>query len=146
MDVEHRGDIGASTLFFACSELLSTVNEIAEEEDLPQDAGSLNAKVNLNSPGVIEFASAHPAVSVALVAVLVVFVVGGGLKVKIPGLGGFDMNLGGDGLITKISKFLSDRSERQLTDSMKQKLDALDVRDSKVILALLEKRSGKTKK
>jgi restriction system protein len=145
MDIGHAGSISAPTLFYACTDLLSTVDEIAEGEDLTQDSSALSTKVNLNSPGVIEFAAAHPAVAVAVVAITVVFLVGGGLKLKIE-KAGLDMNLGGDGLISKISQYLGARQERKLTAAMQKKLDALDVRDSDVIVKLLKERSGKGKK
>lgn len=143
MDVEQTGQINAHTLFGACSELLSKVDDIAEKEDLPQDSSALSTRINLNSPGAIEFAAANPALCVAVLAILVVALNGGGLKLKIKDT--VNLDLGGDGLLKRISDFLDAKSERRLTESMKSKLEKLAIKDSRVILDLLEKRRGKNK-
>lgn len=135
MDISKHGGINAQTLFGACSELLALVDEVAEKEDLPQNSSAVDARVNLNSPGTIEFIAAHPATAVAILALAIVFINGGGLKIKFKG---FDLHLGGDGIVKRISGFLNDKTDRATKRTLTEKLRALEVRKPEDVIAILK--------
>jgi hypothetical protein len=101
-----------------------------------EDSGGMNTRINLNSPGEIELITSA-AQFIFLVGAFVVALNGGGLKLKVKKLG-LDVNLSTDGLIKSINKFLSARKNRQLSDSLRGKLESLQITEPKDIMKIID--------
>ncbi len=128
INVNTQESIKAKTLFYLFFELFDLTEEFFEEEF---SANDINIRINLNSPGKVELISKNVA-KLSLVGMLVVFVAGGNFKCA-------DLQLGTDGVLKPILKFLSDKEERQTKiDLLNSALVDLNVKKPKEIARIIQ--------
>ncbi len=82
--------------------------------------------------GIVEFIGTNQFVFV--LGIIVVALNGG--KIKIQSIG---MDIGTDGLISRFSKYLSDKKNRALSDTVRAKLESLKVDNAADIVKIIEK-------
>ena len=98
-------------------QFLKLAEEYCQENDMEASFKDVIIKTQMESPGFIHFISKNKNVLFAL-GMLVLLVNGGGLK-----CGKFDLST--PGLIKSCSDFLDRKTDRELRESMKAKLDSL---------------------
>jgi restriction system protein len=137
--IAEEDNISARVLFQACLELLELGDEYAAAEKIEGNGDQVDVKINLESPGTVELIAhtAQTAQILGIIALGIICLNGGGLKLKVTRLG-INLDLRTDGLIKKINDFLNSNSERALRDSLRTKIDRLKVEDSKEIIKLLD--------
>lgn len=80
-------------------------------------------KINVNSPGRIQLKAPHARV-VLLIAILVVAVNGGGLKVD---TSGFKLDLSTDGLIQNLTDYHNNSHDRAVKKKLLETMDSLKI-------------------
>jgi hypothetical protein len=135
LKIRRENDINARILFMACLELFELVDDFAKKNDFNENADGIDTKINLNSPGKIEFA-ARAAKVIAVLSITVLLINGGGIDAKIPKLG-IDFDMHTDGIIKQVSDFLNDRSNRNLKASLVAKIANLKIEDSAQVSELI---------
>ncbi len=98
-------------------QFLKLAEEYCQENDMEASFKDVIIKTQMESPGFIHFISKNKNILFAL-GMLVLLVNGGGLK-----WGNFDLST--PGLIKSCSDFLDRKTDRELRESMKAKLDSL---------------------
>jgi restriction system protein len=136
LQINRADGVNARDLFGAGLDLLTLADEFAESIGLGEDSHNIETRINLNSPGDAELYTTA-ARYIFIVAALVVGLNGGGLKFKFE-KAGINVDISTDGLIKALNKFLNDKKNRELTESAKKKLDAMQVSDPKVLVNILE--------
>jgi restriction system protein len=140
-EINQRNGVNARDLFESGVEIFQFADEFASEIGIHEDSRSMETRINLNSPGEWELIT-EASKYIFLVGAFVVFLNGGGLKMKVKKMG-MDVNLSTGGLIKAISEFLNDRKRRQQSDAVTKKLEALQVSDPKEIVKLIEQTNKK---
>jgi hypothetical protein len=136
LEVNRADGINARDLFQACVDLLKLADDFTAEIGIDQDSGAMDTRINLNSPGDIELITSA-AKYIFVIAAIVVGINGGGIKFNLK-KAGLSCNVSTDGLIKTINKFLSDRKNRQLADSLKDKLNNLQVDSPADVVKILD--------
>jgi hypothetical protein len=136
LEINETNGINARNLFESSLDLFALVDAFAADIGVNEDSRGIDAKINLNSPGTMELIAKLPLYMMAA-GLFMVALNGGGLKAKMEKFGiNFDFKT--DGLIKAISKWLNDKKNRQLADTVEQKLKDLKVENPADILRLLE--------
>lgn len=128
--VKSNRDINAVELFSTLTEFLEFLDLGLKELELDGDLNDISSKMNINSPGYIEFLSSYP--FIGILSILVIAVVGGKLEIKT--LKGFDLKLGTKKpLIQLINEFLNDREKRKTHAMFRKKLEDLEISSPETI-------------
>lgn len=136
LEVNQVDGIKARDLFQACVDLLHLADDFSAEIGVDEDSGAMDTRINLNSPGDIELITSA-AKYIFVIAALVVGINGGGLKFKSQTLD-INLDISTDGLIKKINQFLNDKKNRQLSDSLREKLNNLQVDSPADVVKILD--------
>ncbi len=137
MRVGTPDHIPAQSLFRVCLELFDLANDFAKSEGVEEHFEEIETRINLNSPGDVELWKAG-AVAISALAVLVVFINGGGFEWKSAGI-----SLKTDGLISRLNQFLNDRENRKRAESIRKKLDGLQIESPEQVIDLLNAENSK---
>ncbi len=124
--------IRAQALFGACLGLFQLVDEFAKENDIDAGTENIETRISLNSPGDIEIWN-HGIGTIALAGMFIVFLNGGGFTIKKLGV-----SLKTDGLIKKIQDFLNERHRRKVAETVREKLETLDIKSPEQLVSLIE--------
>jgi hypothetical protein len=108
LEVATEKDINARALFQMGDFLLELVDDFFVYHNLPNDTSKVDVKLNLQSPGKIQF-SAKDKATVTIIGMLVIGLVGGGFKVKFQN---FELDLSTNGLIQKVIDYQNNASNR----------------------------------
>ena len=135
LPVQKNDDINARALFKTCLDLLDLTDEFLEYMGSAERTKAVEVKVNINSPGVVEFIGYSLPV-IAVLGLLIVAINGGGFKTK---NGEGMVELKSDGLLSKLTEFLNEKSKRKALETMVQELQSLEMKDSKDIVKVIDK-------
>jgi restriction system protein len=137
--IKEEESISARLLFKACLELLELGDEYAAARDIDANGDQVDVRINLESPGTVELIAhtAQTAQILGIIALAIICLNGGGLKLNIAKLG-INLDIHTDGLIKKINDFLNSSKNRAVRDSLRSKIDRLKVEDSEQITKLLD--------
>lgn len=130
--VERPDGINARELFRLGADLLDISGEFLATHNMHDETGSVETRINLNSPGAMELITTSFDTAVVIGAI-VVGVNGGGFTAK---FGDHVVEIKTDGLITKINTFLNGHAKRKGLGAV---MEDLDVKDAKDALKALEK-------
>ena len=134
--VTTTDDIKAQSLFRACVDLFDLAEGFATTENAKTEFEEINTRINLNSPGDVELWKAGVA-TIGLIAVLVVFINGGGFELSL-GKGTHKISLKTEGLLKRLSEYLNERKRRQNVEEVRKKLANLKVKSPEQIIELLK--------
>lgn len=124
-------------LFSTCLALLDSSDELLSDLKIFEDTSEIESRINLNSPGDIDLISKGPYI-VIMIALIVIFFNGGGLKFSIKKFG-FDFDLNAGSFIERLNNLLNSSQDRKLKKVLAQQLDNLQIADSQEVIAILEK-------
>lgn len=140
--IGKREHINGRILFESCLELFEIGDAFATREQYSENSAEIDVKINLNSPGDIELI-ASTAKILGIIALSVIMLNGGGLKFRVQRFG-IDLDINTDGFIKKFNKFLNDRSNRRIKESLNEKLQHLNVNDSAQVESMIKTLNGKS--
>ncbi|WP_224981316.1 hypothetical protein [Geomonas agri] len=135
LQVEKSDDINARALFQACLDLLNLTDDCLQYVGLPERTDNVEVKVNINSPGTVDF-MAHSFNAIAVLGILIFAVTGANFSLKI---GGSVVEFKTEGLISKVREFLAQRSKNQALDAMVKELQSLEMKSPKDIVEVIKK-------
>jgi hypothetical protein len=137
LEVNRADGINARELFQAAVDIFKLADDFSAENGILESEAPIDTRINLNSPGEIELIT-KAAEFIFIAAAIIVGLNGGGLKFKVARMG-IDLNLSTDGLIKKVNAFLNDRKNRQLSDSVRAKLETLQIDSAADVLSLIDR-------
>lgn len=132
LPVQKADDINARDLFKSCLGLLDLTDKFLETAGSAERTTDVDVKININSPGIIEFVGGGIN-ALAILGFVIVAVNGGSLKIEKLGL-----NLKTDGILHQLTKFLNERSKREVVTELRGDLKKLEMKDSKDIIKVLQ--------
>lgn len=133
--VKSQKNINALELFTTLNDFIRFLDFSNKELKLEGELEDVSSRINLNSPGYIEFLSSYP--FIGILGLLIVAVVGG--KVEIKTLKGFELKLGtSKPLIELINNFLNDREKRKNIAMLRKKLEDLQITCPETIEKMLK--------
>jgi restriction system protein len=136
LGINQSGGINARDLFHLWIDLFDLAESFASTIGVTEDTSKVDTRINLNSPGDVELIT-HAAKFIFVIGAIVVALVGGGLKVTIKK--DFMANLSTDGFMKLLNRFLNDQKNRQLSDTLRKKLDALQIKKPEEIVKMIGK-------
>jgi hypothetical protein len=131
LNVSTRNKINAVDEAAFTFKFLDLLDGYMKENSLPYNIADLSMIVNLNSPGKKKFFG--PRAIIFSAAVLMLFIVGGGLKSK---NGSHSLKTGG--IIQSWSDYLTDSKKREIADELIKRSDSLSIEQQKVFLELIK--------
>ena len=123
LEVVAREQINAKQLFHMGLNLLEVTDDFFKKNSIPFSTDEVEVKINLNSPGKIQF-KAPNAKTIWLIAVFGVLVTGGGLKIDRPQ---FKLDLSTQGIIQKVIDYQNNAHDRSKMDELVKQMDSLKV-------------------
>jgi restriction system protein len=127
LNIRSRNPIKAVALFQTWLELFQISEEIGKAENLEVNKEEYDVKINVQSPGTIEFIS-YSAIGITLLSVIVVCL----SKSKFSEKNGLTNNFQDQPVFNRITDFLNTKS-KQFTESLVNKVKAMDISTEEVI-------------
>lgn len=138
LEIETEEEVHAKDLFYLNAGYLEELDRLSEHFELGVSSSQLEVKIALNSPGKIHF-KATSWKAIALLGIVTVCIVGGGLKVN---TGSFQFDLSTDGLIKKMIDYSNNAQDRAMQQQMfEQYKDSLKVKTPSELVELLQQAS-----
>lgn len=135
--VEKGKGINAKNLFDLGSNLFDYTKTFLIKNGIPLDIEDIEIKINLNSPGKIQFLSKKSKSIILIVSVIIVAIAGGGLKLNIPDY--INLDLSTKGLLQAISDYENEKHDRDVSDKIiREQLDSLKIKSPDDALKLLQ--------
>ncbi len=134
--IEKQDHINGQVLFRACLGLFDATDDFSGLHGIDSDASAVDVKINLNSPGRIQFI-AGKAATVGMIALLVVMLNGGAVKIKSETLK-IDIDLNSPGVIRALNTYMNDSENRKMMGALTDKIHSLQISDSSQVESLIK--------
>lgn len=140
-EITKEDSINAFELFESWIELFSLAEEFGKEEGYDVNKKDFNVRINVQSPGTIEFIS-YSVVGITVLSLLVAAIIGADFKIKNTILG--EIHIKTPGLLSQISDFLDKRQERKTKKQLFENVLKMQINPDDVanILKQLNQRNG----
>lgn len=129
INVERKANFPAYDVFSTWVELLNLTEEFGIEEKININKKDIDLKINVQSPGTIEFIT-YSVIGIIVLAVLVTALIGAEYESNSRP---FRFKFKSDGLIQKVSDFLDKKKDRQLKENLTNKLKEMDIKPEELI-------------
>jgi restriction system protein len=139
VSIQSQNKISGNVLFRTWLDIFELVDEFNKQNNLAIDTDGIETKINVQSPGFIEFICTTPG-AIVLIGIILVMLIGGGLESNNKF---FPFKLKTDGLIKALKEFLNDRSKRKMVEKLVDKsTNDLNIRNPESIIQLIDKLSN----
>lgn len=128
LEIRKKEKINAYELFQTWTELLDLTEEFGKENDLEIDKKSFDLKINVQSPGTIEFIT-YALTGIVVLSVIVVAIIGAEYESNTRPI---RFKLKSDGLMKKVSEFLDSKQNRLLKSELIKKVKDMDIKPDEV--------------
>lgn len=132
LNVQKNEHLSAYNLFGAWTELLELADEFGNSEGLDINKEDFDLRINVQSPGTIEFIS-YSVIGLVTLSVIVAALIGADFESNSKIL---KFNFKSDGLIKRVSDFLDSRQDRLTKKNLNEKLKLMDLNQDDVIQIL----------
>lgn len=129
INVERKEDFPAYDVFKTWTELLDLTEEFGNEEKIVINKKDINLKINVQSPGTIEFIT-YSIIGIIVLATLVTALIGAEYESNSRP---FRFKFKSDGLIKKVSDFLDKKKNREFKENLTTKLKGMDIKPEELI-------------
>lgn len=138
LNVTKKEKIGAYSLFSTWTELLSLTEEFGKQEELDINKEEFDLRINVQSPGTIEFIT-YSVIGIVALSVIVVAIIGAEFESKTRPL---RFSFKSEGLIKKAMDFLDGKKDRLMKDELIKKVKDMEINPDEVakILEQLNKK------
>lgn len=133
LDVQTTANIKATHLFKMGFELLSTFNEFCVDQELPYSSESVDVKLNLRSPGIIELSGS--VVTIIVLGIILVGLAGGKADFKLIGQ---KVNFESPGILKAVSDFLDKKQRRKVISKIMSELEVKNPEELVKIIGKIE--------
>jgi len=141
INVERKEDFPAYDVFKTWTELLDLTEEFGDSENIKINKKDINLKINVESPGTIEFIT-YSVLGIVVLATLVVAIIGAEFESKTRPI---RFTFKSDGLLQKINNFLDSKKDRKIKENLTEKLKDMDINPEELI-NILKHVNGNTDK
>lgn len=139
LEINQELGINAKELFGLGYNLLNYSEGFSSANNLNLAMDAIEVKINLNSRGKIHL-KAPDTKTIFMVAVLVLFINGGGLKFTTKG--GLDFDLSTDGVIKNVIDYQNNEHDRKMKDSLQHAMNSLQLKNPEDAVKLLQQLSS----
>lgn len=129
IDIQTQKGIHARQLFRTGLNLLDTLDEYEEFENVDLDTNDIETKVNLESPGTIEFISENIQ-SIFIIGFLIVSLIGGNFAIS-------KFSFKSKGLVQSIIDFWNQSKDIKIKEQLVQQLKSLQIQSPDDIVKIL---------
>ena len=129
INVQRKQDFPAYDVFKTWIDLLDLTEEFGKQEKLEIQKEDINLKINVQSPGTIEFIT-YSVVGIIVLATLVTALIGAEYESNSRP---FRFKFKSDGLIKKVSDFLDKKNDRQFKKNLTEKLIDMEIKPEELI-------------
>lgn len=129
INVERKENFPAYDVFKTWTELLDLTEEFGDVEQLEINKKDIDLRINVQSPGTIEFIT-YSVIGIVVLATLVVALIGAEYESNSRP---FKFKFKSDGLIKKVSDFLDKKKDRELKENLTLKLKEMDIKPAELI-------------
>jgi len=128
LDVQRKEKIPAYELFNTWTNLLELTEEFGKENDLEIDKKSFDLKINVQSPGTIEFIT-YAVTGIVVLSVIVGALVGAEYESNTRPI---RFKLKSEGLLKKITDFLNSKQDRLIKSELAKKVKDMEINPDEV--------------
>jgi len=128
LDIRKKDKINAYELFQTWTELLDLTEEFGKENDIEIDKKSFDIKINVQSPGTIEFIT-YAITGIVVLSVIIVAIIGAEYESNTRPI---RFKLKSDGLMKKVSEFLEAKQNRLLKTELIKKVKDMDIKPDEI--------------
>lgn len=139
LNVQKEESISAYSLFSTWIDLLDLVEEFGKEQNLEIEKEDFDLRINVQSPGTIEFIT-YSIVGLAVLSLMVAALVGAEYKTNSKF---FEMHFKTEGLFSKLGLFLDKRRDRIDQKRLTEKVTEMDLNPEEFVEILKQLRSNK---
>lgn len=132
INIGQTEPINAFELFNSWIELFEVVEEFAKDENIDFNKNEFDVKINIQSPGTIEFIS-YSIIGVVILSILVAGLVGADIEADSKIL---KFKIKTDGIIGKISDFLNNKKDRQFKEQLMKKVKKMNINPDELVKIL----------
>ena len=129
INVERKENFPAYDLFTTWTELLDLTEEFGKDEQIEINKKDIDLKINVQSPGTIEFIT-YSVIGIVVLATLVTALIGAEYESNSRP---FRFKFKSDGLIKKVSDFLDKKKDREFKENLTTKLKEMDIKPAELI-------------
>lgn len=129
INVERKENFPAYDVFTTWTELLDLTEEYGKEEQIEINKKDIDLKINVQSPGTIEFIT-YSVIGIVVLATLVTALIGAEYESNSRP---FRFKFKSDGLIKKVSDFLDKKKDREFKENLTKKLKEMDIKPEELI-------------
>lgn len=129
LNVTKKDHLPAYTLFSTWAELLNLTEEFGNEENLEINKNDIDLRINVQSPGTIEFIT-YSVVGLVTLSLIVVALIGADFQSNSRP---FRFNMKSDGLIKKVSDFLDKRKDRIIKENLTEKIKSMELNPDEIV-------------
>jgi len=141
LNVQRHKNLPAYSLFGAWTELLELADEFGNEEGIEINKEDFDIRINVQSPGTIEFIS-YSIIGLVALSVIVAGLVGAEFESNSKLL---KFKFKSEGLLKKVSDFLDRRQDRITKNNLSEKLKLMDLNQDDIIQILQQLNSSEKK-
>jgi len=123
LSVQKNDNNGAYAFFQTWSELLELTEEFGKENDLEIKKESFDLKINVQSPGTIEFIT-YSVIGLVALSVVIVALIGADFESKTRPI---RFSIKSDGLIKKVTDFLDSKQDRLFKKQLIEKVKDMEI-------------------
>lgn len=132
LNVQKKSHLPAYSVFKTWSELLELTEEFGKEEQLDINKEDFDVRINVQSPGTIEFIT-YSVIGIVILSIMVVALIGAEYESK---SSPFRFKFKSDGLIKKVTDFLNNKQDRIMKDDLNTKLKDMELNPDEVVKIL----------
>ncbi|MEO2070779.1 MAG: hypothetical protein ABGW99_05510 [Zunongwangia sp.] len=134
LNVQKTDHLSAYNLFGAWADLLELADEFGDSEDIEINKEDFDIRINVQSPGTIEFIS-YSIIGLVALSVIVAAIIGAEFESNSKVL---KFKFKTEGLLQRITKFLDKRQDRIMKMNLNEKLKQMDLKKDDVVQILKE--------
>ncbi|MFK7002190.1 hypothetical protein V3Q90_15805 [Flavobacterium oreochromis] len=129
INVERKENFPAYDVFTTWTELLDLTEEFGKDEQIEINKKDIDLKINVQSPGTIEFIT-YSVIGIVVLATLVTALIGAEYESNSRP---FRFKFKSDGLIKKVSDFLDKKKDREFKENLTKKLKEMDIKPEELV-------------
>lgn len=131
-DIQQHDGIKAAELFETWLSLFNEVENFGKVEKLDIDRNEFEVRINVQSPGTIEFIS-YSFVGIVVLSIFVATLIGAEIDVNTRII---KFSIKSEGLIKKVTDYLNNRTDREFKEQMIKKVKKMDIKADEIVKVL----------
>ncbi|GAB3949987.1 hypothetical protein GCM10028805_27290 [Spirosoma harenae] len=140
INVRTQEPIKFNDFYLAWSDLFKLTEEFGETENLVIDPDDFDIRVNVQSPGTVEFITTS-VVAIVTMALVLSFVIGADFVFKSKLTGQIDIKT--QGFLKRLSDFMEKNEDRKLRKDLRKRLEKMNIEPTEIV-KLLNQANNKT--